>query len=101
MVLTRGAKARDESQAPSVSRTQGATATARPSVDQSMDGSRPSSAAAAPSLPDMPSISDVSNIPDTLPGTEHWRDKLIAAYALDPWFSVQTNLEDLSLDEGL
>ena len=57
MVLTRGAKARDESQAPSVSpEPQGAPATARPSVDQSMDGSRPSSAAAAPSLPDMPSI---------------------------------------------
>ena len=102
MVVTRGAKARDESQAPSVSAvTQGATALARPSVDQGMDGSRPSSAAAAPSLPDMPSISDVPDIPDTLPGTEHWRDKLIAGYALDPWFSDQNNLKDLSLDEGL
>ena len=60
MVMTRGAKARDESQAPSVSLdSQGATALARPSVDQSTDGSRPSSAAAAPSLPDMPSISGI------------------------------------------
>ena len=102
MVMTRGAKARDESQAPSVSPDpQGATALARPSVDQSTDGSRPSSAAAAPSLPDMPSISDVPDIPNTLPGTEHWRDRLIAGYALDPWFSDQNNLKDLSLDEGL
>ena len=62
MVMTRGVKARDESQAPSVSAVpQGAIALARPSgsVDQSMDGSRPSLGEAAPSLLDMPSISDV------------------------------------------
>ena len=43
----------------------------------------------------------MSLIPDTLPGTEHWTDKLIASYAFDPWFFEQDNLKDLSLDEGI
>ena len=102
LVLTRGAKARAEPQAPADPQTtQGTTAQAGPSVETVEHGSRPPSAAAAPSLPDMPPTSDLSDIPDALPSAGHWRDKLISAYAVDPWFLDQANLKDLSLDEGL
>ena len=73
LVLTRGAKARAEPQAPAEPQTtQGMTAQAGPSVETAEHGSRPPSAAAAPSLPDMPPTLDLSDIPDALPSAGHW-----------------------------
>ena len=56
-VMTRAARAKVASPAPS--EPQGTTAPARPSVGQTVIGSRPPSATAAPSLPDMPLVSDM------------------------------------------
>ena len=101
LVMTRAAMAKAASQDPS--ELQGTTASARPSAGQTEIGSRPPSAMATPSLPDMPSVSDpdVFDIPEPLPDVEHWVNKLIAGYAVDSWFSDQANLKDLLLDEGL
>ena len=102
LILTRGAKARAESQAPvDLQSTQGMTALAGPSVDTAEHGSRPVSVAAAPSLPDMPPPSDVSDIPVTVRSAGHWRDEIVSAYAIDPWFLVHAYMKDLSLDKGL
>ena len=49
----------------------------------------------------MPSVSDVFDTPEPLPTVRQWVDKLVAGYAIDPWFSNQDNLQALTLDEGL
>ena len=102
LVMTRAARAKVASPAPS--EMQGTTAPARPPVDQTAIGGRPPSATATPSLPDMPSVSDmdvVFDTPEPLPDVQHWVNKLIAGYAVDPWFSNQAHLENLILDEDL
>ena len=65
-------RARVASQAPS--KLQGLRALARPNVDQTAIGSRPPSAMATLSLPDMPSVldSEVFDILEPLPDVEHW-----------------------------
>ena len=70
----------------------GTTATAGPHEPQIVIGSRPPSAAATPS--------DLSSA-DHLPVVQDWRDQLMSAYAADPWFRDESNLEQLTLDEGL
>ena len=70
----------------------GSSASARPHQLQIESGSRPPSADAAPS--------DLS-LTDTLPVLQNWRDRLISAYASDPWFFAESHLEQLTLDESL
>ena len=70
----------------------GTTAPAGPHEPQIVIGSRPPSAAAAPS--------DLSSA-DHLPVVQDWRDQLMSAYAADSWFRDESNLEQLTLDEGL
>ena len=81
---------------PIVPDSQGITATTGPATQQGMPVDRPSSAASIP--PDEP---DYSFPKPALPAMLDWKIKLIAAYAVDSWFSDDSNTSSLTLDEGL
>ena len=100
LVVTRGqARLLDASSAPPavpvVTSNQGTTATAGPTAQQGNGGDRPSSA--EPLSTDKPDCSPPDN---ALPTMHAWKDRLVAAYATDPWF-CDVNTSSLFLDEGL
>ena len=99
-VLTRGAKAQALPPPPPVVQVapgaSGYTGTDSPSspaeCPQVASGEALPAAEAAPS--DTPFFV-------TLPMARSWMDQLIASYESDPWFRDESDLEKLTLDEGL